>query len=476
MLEWIALENFRSFGQRSVAPIAPITLVYGPNSAGKSSLVKSLLMLKQSVLESRTGTFRYDGPFVDLGGPRAVVHRHDVANRIGVELGLGSIQHDQRSWDVSIEFAMSASSSVDDRITIHVSGDALTSAVTFRRSGPSHEFLRVADGESATALAHVAQHLSDGGATLFETPLEEPSALAAFHVDSLLPSTLAGRFTSARSSTITEMTPGSGTAGELAWSAFMESVIRSFRRLMHGVSYLGPLRRPWSRVEPIHPDGQIDGVGPTGEFSVNLLYRHPDLLSRVNRSLALLETGYSLEVRTLRSSEDSLVSEIVPEYLVPTLVHTQSGVAISPADAGFGLSQLLPLLVEAELRKQSTICIEQPELHLHPRLQARVGSVLRKAVEGGNQNRFVIETHSEHLLLRLQRLIREGLLKASSTLVIYIDNQEYDHDTERFLQSISSTMLTLRLAPNGDLLDPWPGGFFDERWDELGSWKPRPGA
>lgn len=195
--------------------------------------------------------------------------------------------------------------------------------------------------------------------------------------------------------------------------------------------------------------------------------RRPDLLAKVNGSLSDLETGYELVVNLWKGPTGDIVEDLVPALLVPSLRHLASGVSISPSDAGFGLSQLLPFIIDAHQRELSLICIEQPELHLHPRLQARVGQVLRNAVRGRNRNRFLIETHSEHLLLRLQRLIREGMLPADAVTVLYVDNQTYDEESDSYEPSIKSSIVELRLTPSGQLLDPWPGGFFGERWEEM---------
>lgn len=467
MIEWLGLENFRSFGDRSSAAIAPITLVYGPNSAGKSSLVKSLLLLKQSALESHGLGLRFDGPYVDLGSARAVSHRHSVDRLIRVSLGIGDFAIDGRKFDIELSFATGVDMPVHDRVEITVRSLDLEARVAFRRVGAGLSLLRLSDEDSARSFLDVVRAVSSTSYNLFETETPASVLLTAFDVDSMLPGPVAGRFASAGSSTLKRLSSAEWGSDERDWSSFSSAVLARFRETVGSISYLGPLRKPWSRSEPVLREGTLDGVGPSGEYSVNLLYRHPDLLQRVNASLDTLEAGYHLEITPLVPRSDDGVADILPEVLVPVLRHIESGVAISPADAGFGLSQLLPLLVESQLRKQYLICIEQPELHLHPRLQARVGTVLRNAVKGGNRNRYLIETHSEHLLLRLQSLIRQGLLDSDSVAVIYVDNQSFDETTGRYFQSLSSDMLQLRLSSRGDLLDPWPGGFFDERWDEM---------
>lgn len=104
------------------------------------------------------------------------------------------------------------------------------------------------------------------------------------------------------------------------------------------------------------------------------------------------------------------------------------------------------------------ILVEQPETHLHPRLQARLADLFIDSTSvAGRGNQLIVETHSEHVLLRVQRRIREGSLTSDDVAVIYVDQDE----------SGVATVQRLRLDGDGDFLDEWPSGFFDDRLDEL---------
>ena len=100
--------------------------------------------------------------------------------------------------------------------------------------------------------------------------------------------------------------------------------------------------------------------------------------------------------------------------------------------------------------------VEQPEIHLHPRLQAEFGSFLADCIKSKQGNQFIIETHSEHLILRLQRLVREGILKPQDISVIFVSKKPGGAKAQ-----------CLELDENGDFIDDWPGGFFPERLKEL---------
>ncbi len=131
-------------------------------------------------------------------------------------------------------------------------------------------------------------------------------------------------------------------------------------------------------------------------------------------------------------------------------------------DVGVGISQVIPVLLAAN---SSRVYIQQPELHLHPRLQAQLADVFVEQVSRAPI--FVIETHSEHFLLRLLRRIRETYrsdithklfsLKAEDVVVLYVDKTKEG----------TSTIVQLRLSEDGEFIDRWPHGFFTERDGEL---------
>jgi predicted ATPase len=164
-----------------------------------------------------------------------------------------------------------------------------------------------------------------------------------------------------------------------------------------------------------------------------------------------------------------------------SLIDKRTDCEVSPKDVGFGIGQLLPILVQGISAENKILFIEQPEIHVHPRLQTELGSFIAEIAgrtdppppgrsqyyrgdECGNQ--LIIETHSEHLILRLLRLIRDttnGELKEGETplrpedvAVIYAKPTK--HGTE---------LMELRISEDGDFIDKWPDGFFTEREKEL---------
>lgn len=168
--------------------------------------------------------------------------------------------------------------------------------------------------------------------------------------------------------------------------------------------------------------------------------------------------GDSFE-RTEISGELEYKEELVFEDM-------RNNTQISNRDLGLGVSQILPILIATNRQKNTTIVVEQPELHLHPVVQCDMADEFIRSMNVQN-NRFFIETHSEHLLLRIMKRLRhssEAKLKKGDELyltpddvcLLYVDNNgEFTYLNE------------LELDDDGALLDPWPNGFFEEGLNEM---------
>ena len=213
---------------------------------------------------------------------------------------------------------------------------------------------------------------------------------------------------------------------------------------------IGPLRQEPARWYEVYDPPRI-GVGRKGEHTAEYLRQNPDLQEPLNTWLHRLGIDYKVGVET-----------VVPMERMPALgilkltdLRRDNPVVTTIADVGMGISQVLPIVAECLCEKEKWIGIEQPELHIHPRLQAELGTLF---VESYKQqgNHFLIETHSEHLLLRLQRLIRRGQLTADDVAVLYVSRAED-----------GSTVQRLRLDESGEFIDDWPGGFFEEGYNEI---------
>ena len=169
------------------------------------------------------------------------------------------------------------------------------------------------------------------------------------------------------------------------------------------------------------------------------------------------------EAERIMESLRERVSETFDELL---LMDLRSNTPVTHRDVGIGISQVLPVLVHAYADRGQIVAIEQPEIHLHAELQAELGDVFIQSALGEQRNTFLLETHSEHLILRIMRRIRETLegklpegfppIRAKDVSILFVQP-----DGPR------SIVREMSLNERGELVKAWPGGFFEESYREL---------
>ncbi len=159
------------------------------------------------------------------------------------------------------------------------------------------------------------------------------------------------------------------------------------------------------------------------------------------------------------------------------LADARTGILVHPYDVGVGISQILPVVVGAIYRSEGTgagafVTIEQPELHVHPKLQVALADLfLEQSTQASlSTHQFLLETHSEHLMLRFMRRDPETAvgepaeddedrvpLRPDHVGVVYVQRDENGQ----------VQVMPLRIDERGEFLDVWPEGFFDERVKDL---------
>lgn len=140
---------------------------------------------------------------------------------------------------------------------------------------------------------------------------------------------------------------------------------------------------------------------------------------------------------------------------------------LSPSQVGVGLSQVLPLLTAAHHVKSGMVSIEQPELHIHPAFQVVLGDLFTQLnVPSNRRPQFLVETHSEHLVLRLLRRVRET---SDSSLEVNAKPLKPEEISVIYLEHTKEGVIVIRIEidEEGEFKQRWPKGFFAERRKEL---------
>jgi hypothetical protein len=558
MITAIEIENFKGIRERVRIEMKPITLLFGPNSSGKSTILHALHYAREVFERHNLDADQtlVGGKFIDLGGFRNLVHGHDRAKPVILRFDLDVAKKDLPPYFESLDrisetvtipveslYARLRSASV----TVELAYSELLQAAFVRRYAvdldgrPFAEITHYPDRKS-TALTkldkeHPAllrpRHLlsveptaeeieslqhahADINRPVLDSCLDEVRSLLAFTGEESFPLLgledalpLFDRYLRLATNAPESATPG--TVSTIEYEALLEELMIGLTQMIVGpghllrqalqtARYLGPLREtPPRNFSPVRfPD---PSRWANGFAAWDRLYMEPVLAKQVNAWLSgpdSLELGYTIKVKSymelptdspvlvlLRSGRafDDLedvkdLLEQLPTRTTVTLVSDNTNIEVAPHDVGVGISQLIPVVVLAVDADGSLDAVEQPELHVHPAIQVRLGDLFIQQITADPARRFLLETHSEHLLLRLLRRIRETTegdlppghpgLRPEQVSVIYVEPSGEEGGTKEFGQQGGSVRVrSLPIDETGEFRDQWPHGFFEERAKEL---------
>lgn len=529
----IEIENFKGISERVRVELKPITLLFGANSAGKSTILHALLYMKD-VLDRRNLdaiTTPVSGRALDLGGFRRFVHGHDLSRPVRIALcleltggelppmALGyELPSDLSSvWEeIAQEFYRAESEILDSIISAKVeievrwdeeSCEPVSFAYTVGFNGArlirierNTESLRLEEVDLVEEEESTTEEM-DGPLVLYGilpvfsgkcSPLfglknwmptsQDPLPDFSFRKNLNLPEAYC-EWTDRDCSEVAKMRAWDGTA-------FLARLLFGPGKLvqasLEGLRYLGPLRaRPPRKGIP--SDELSDwSEGLAAWKALQSEEKSSDLIKQVSQWLAgkdRLNSGYELQSKHLAQVDADACRQIVegdldnaqaqllellqeaPKSSEIKLVDTRSGLGLDPSDVGVGISQVLPIVVAAVVPGASVVAIEQPELHIHPAMQVALGDLF---IEGATKRgmSFLIETHSEHLMLRLLRRIRE---RAQGELSSRLPEFSSDDLSVLYVERSGSErveILSIAIDQEGKFVSRWPRGFFPERMHE----------
>ena len=431
--------------------MAPITLFFGTNSSGKSSIGHFLMMLKQTMELADRKVIFYPGgrnTAVQLGSYREMVFGRDPARRIAFEYRWAPREpltiEDPVSGEVypgdEIGFRAQVGQVDRDRPALVV--DRLEYAVW--QEGE----LSLSIGMERAGSAKPEYKVEAQRYALKRNPGRAWNPGAPVHFYGF-PDEVRSYYQNA---------------------GFVQDLNLQHELLFRSIAYLGPLRtRPerlytWSGLEP-------EGVGFAGENAIAafLAARGREISLGYRKRARPFEEIIATKLQEMGLIEDfkvSPISEQRQEYEVKVRV-TAAGGWVDLPDVGFGVSQVLPVLVQAFCAPPGTIIImEQPEIHLHPSAQAALADVMIDVIhsrEGGEDRniQLIIESHSEHFLRRLQRRIAESETLHEKVAAYFV------HAGGRAGKP-GARLENLPIDEYGNILN-WPENFFGDEMGDITS-------
>lgn len=453
----VCWKNFRAFSDTGWLAIKPVTIIVGGNNSGKSSILNPLLILKQTLESPRArsalvlrGDLANSGTFTDI------VHGHDPTNKVTF-----AIRFNERARSSSEPPRLGVARPAVCELTFQ-SEDApglislyrysvldtydrvmMTRTRTSSRRYSLTEIQNWADdsdsGESASPSAEAAFnaiHRSAPYHFLFDAEPVFAAAIEATQQGSVSDEEREEATASFREPADLKL---SGYA--TSYAAVVAFVEQHVTEGLSNVLYLGPLRDRPKRLYELSGDAPAN-VGVRGQFAPEILLRarKRTLFRQVNSWLKQFDFPGELACRQLTDTAFEL-----------SLAQGNQA-STSFADVGFGYSQLLPLLVQGLSAESGTVLItEQPEIHLNPRLQTRLAEFIVHVATKREAN-VLVETHSEHLVLGIRRLVAEGRIRAEDVAVYF---------TESNVQGAIVRNVPIQDNGHVDAAD-WPAGFFED--------------
>ena len=441
MLTRLRLENFKSWEDTGDIKLKPITGFFGPNSSGKSSLFQALLMMKQTADSGDPGAvfhFGNEKTLVDLGDFESVVYRHDTKRALKLSV----------EWNAKREFTIPdkyARGTVDE-------GDVIGFDVELRegetivgtRLVVEEMFYQIGDGW------RLGMRLAPNGMMyeLFAYGSDFDVARQDFGGGDRVRLSKFHRFP--------EWSYEDSGEHDLFFQLYS-----GLELLLSDLRYLGPLRSHPKRIYAWSGAETLD-LGPSGDFTIDAILsyqqRYEEEASRLNIpffSIGEYIAGWLKHLGLVHDFRIEAVTEGRRIYEVKAR-KTPNSPEVLLGDVGFGVSQILPVLTLCFYAPEGSILIlEQPDIHLHPSVQAGLADVFIDAWKK-RKVQILFESHSEHLLRRLQRRIAEEEIPEDDVGLFFCSTDD----------SGASNLSQLEVDEFGNIAN-WPKDFFGDQFGEI---------
>jgi len=398
MLRRIGLTNFKCWKELDIE-LAPITLLFGANSSGKSAILQSLLMLKQTVASRDPNQHLNFGggarDYVDLGSYRDLVLEHDENQPIGMSLAwdttVNSVFRHRRAY---LKPRRGPAINLEYEVAWRWENDVFVDHLGYQSHGAANFecFLRL---DRIDENNYRVNH-SDSTQSIFAT-IKEDLIIDDFIIDEEHNPETIPDFP--RNCYILPLNIRLRDASENRF-LYEPQFAGAFENITGQIRYLGPLRQYPRRFYQWTGERKKEVAEPDGADTFAALVSS-------ERDDGWIKEGVAAWLRKLDLVQDLTISAAGSQGRFYEVLVKIDDVESALLDVGFGLSQVLPVLTMLLSAPEGSIALlEQPELHLHPNAQAALADLMLHVAESRNLQ-LIVESHSEHIVRRLQRRIAE---------------------------------------------------------------------
>lgn len=456
------VNNLKSFVNSGCVEIKPITIFIGKNSSGKSSLVRFPIVLKQTIEESISPLLFY-GKHIDYGNYEDVIFNHKEEENLAftLKLNLDGIKRGIRhgpfvGGEKEVLNFIGCNENEENELSLNIEiGRQITNQRFLGDLEVKSYVLKVNEKDLINVKKHNEKYITYiKGEHRAELDLEFNGVSPILITNTLF---------------LKKMGEEDPESNEVRYILSLFRAVELYlSAIVANISYIGPFRRTPDRNYRYQEANRLN-IGSDGSYTSELLasYHRKNDVRFFKKLNNWLESHLSIhiEVEDLKGG----MYRIVVKDL-------ETGVKNNIIDVGFGLSQVLPIIVQvlnqgSDRRMKTDIVsrrierhikkiniVEQPELHLHPNAQSNLADLFIMGTKSNTRNCFLVETHSEHLILRLRRRILEGKIEPENVAIYYV---ERDTDTQE-----GSKVKKLSLDSQGNIKD-WPVDFFDQDYKEI---------
>lgn len=460
MFRQIRLGNFKRFQQGNL-DLRRLNIFVGPNNSGKSSALAALRLICQTIDSYDDQVpLLLKGPFGDFGTFRDLVYRNhrgrplelafevEVPNLKSVT-GAAEAPPSIVSFDVVFKYRQEEREIYAQSIVVRVDGAHFIS-LKYSKDGRRHNVEKLGHMDVPSSLKNAVSR--------------------EFRVRHFVPVPVAGRlgmFSDRERNSLYHQFVEEFNNSQSA--EVMRQLARLTSRLSNLVSktdYLGPLRTAPERTY-LFSGERSKRIGVGGENMTSILATKDPRRSKekeedgVASSLGVKINMWLQKAQMAHSASVAGISDRHFEIRVKNYFTREDQ---NIADVGYGHSQVIPFLAGGyALGSGSVYIAEQPELHLHPKAQSELGDYLLELYEARTQ--VLIETHSEHLILRLQQHVAAGSIATSDIRIFYISNDVSPASSAGDALA-DREIIPIDLDSQGQFTRQWPKGFFPEKLDE----------